>query len=267
VTGAEQRVLRVDGRRIAYDVTGSGPDLVLLHPVGLDAGYWAGHAARLAVDHRVIAVDLRGHGRSDKAAAGTSLVDLAADVAAVLRAEETRAAVVAGVSMGGMVAQYLAIADPALVGALVLCSTSGGFPEQARPAVAARGEVAMAEGMTAVVDATLERWYSPAGRDSALGRRTAATLLADDPTSWAACWRAISALDTLGALGALDVPALVVTGERDSSTTPEMSVALADALRHATLELVPDAWHLGAFEQEEEFARRFRSFLRGRDRG
>jgi 3-oxoadipate enol-lactonase len=263
VISPEPRVLPVDGRRIAYTVTGSGPDLVLLHPVGLDSTYPAGHAARLAADHRVIAVDLRGHGRSDPVGAGLTLADLAADVAAVLRAEETSGAVVAGVSMGGMVAQYLALADPALVGALILCSTSGGFPDSARPGVAARGSTAVEEGMAAVVDPTLERWYSPPGRRSELGRRTAATLLADDPHGWAACWQAISRLDTLGALGSLDVPALVITGERDSSTTPAMSAALADALRHATLEIVPDAWHLGAFEHEEVFAERFRAFLAG----
>jgi 3-oxoadipate enol-lactonase len=163
--------------------------------------------------------------------------------------------------MGGMVAQHLALADPGLVGALILCSTSGGFPAHARPAIAARGATAVADGMAAVVGSTLERWYSPAGRLTGLGRRTAATLLAGDPLSWAACWQAISRLDTLPALGGLDMPALVITGERDSSTTPEMSAALASALRHATLEIVPEAWHLGAFEHEDEFAQRFRTFL------
>ncbi len=256
-----RRFADVGGHRIGYTVSGAGPGLLLLHPAGLDLTYWDGYAARFAATHRVIAVDLRGHGRSDPIRGGIELAGFAQDVAAVLRREEVGPVEVIGVSLGGMVAQHLAVADPDLVSSLVLCSTGGALKDEVRPVVAERGTPALRDGMSAVLGPTIERWFSPAGRDAEIGRRCAATLLADDVESWAAVWQAISRLDTLGALPGVRVPALVVTGDQDTSMTPAMAREMAEALPDARLEIVEGAWHLGAFEDEEHFMALFARFL------
>lgn len=242
-------------------MSGSARPLVLLHPVGLDAAVFEPYEKRFADLRHVVPLDLPGHGRAPVLPGPVTLGAMADDVAGRIRALGGGPADVAGVSMGGMVAQYLAAAHPGLVSSLILCSTSGGFPPGARAGIAARGDAALAGGMRAVVDTTVERWFSPGGREAEPGRRAAATLLADDPAVWAACWTAISRLDTLDALRGVRVPALVVTGDADTSTTPAMARAIAGALPDARLEIVPGAWHLGAFEDVEAFAPLMERFL------
>ena len=107
-------------------VSGNGPDLVLLHPVGLDHTFWESLAAAASRDHRVLRVDLRGHGRSPAAERGTSVEDYADDVHAAIGQHCRGAATVLGLSFGGMLAQVLALRHSNAVAALVLCGCTGG---------------------------------------------------------------------------------------------------------------------------------------------
>jgi 3-oxoadipate enol-lactonase len=246
--------------RIAYRARGAGRPVLLLHPVGLDGAWWSTYVECLAERYHVIAVDMPGHGRSSSIHAPITLGEIARGVAAVLQAETDRPAHVIGVSMGGMVAQHLALQWPQGVASLVLCATTGTFADDLRPLLRERGTAAR-EGMGAVVGATLERWFSPRGRTAPIGRRCAQTLAANDPASWAASWAAISELETLERLGDLRIPALVITGEADITTPPAASAALAAALPDARLEIVPDAWHMGVFEEPQSFLNAFTRFL------
>ncbi|MEV6322885.1 alpha/beta hydrolase [Nocardia sp. NPDC051787] len=247
-------------RHIAYRTSGAGRPVVLLHPVGLDCLWWTSYISHLAEQYRVIAVDLPGHGRSSPIRNPMTLGDLASDVAAVLRAETDQPAHVVGVSMGGMVAQHLALQQSQHVASLILCATAGSFADAVRPKLRERGHAAR-RGMDAVVQPTLERWFSPHGRSTSIGRSCAQTLAANDPASWEASWQAISELDTLERLGALDMPALVITGAADITTPPEASAALAHALPDARLSIIPDAWHLGVYEEPQPFLTAFTRFL------
>lgn len=250
-----------DGERhIAYQTCGAGQPVLLLHPVGLDSSWWSTHMTRLAERYRVIAVDLPGHGRSNPVRAPATLDYIARAVAVVLRTETDRPAHVIGVSMGGMVAQHLALQWPDGVASLILCATAGTFADELRPMLRERGRAARG-GMDAVIGPTLERWFSPAGRTASIGRSCERTLAADDPASWEASWEAISNLETLELLGSLHIPALVLTGAADITTPPEASSALARMLPEARLAIIPDAWHLGVFEEPEPFLAAFTTFL------
>ncbi len=145
---------------IAYRSVGSGIPVLLLHPVGLDSLWWQPFAARLSPGFRVIAPDLRGHGLSDPLRAEVELGELADDAAELLRLLDSPPAHVVGLSMGGMVAQYLAIRHPERVRSLALLGTACTMPDEARQSIAARGEVARQQGMSAVLDSTLERWFT-----------------------------------------------------------------------------------------------------------
>ncbi|WP_433709646.1 alpha/beta fold hydrolase [Nocardia sp. CA-084685] len=247
-------------RHVAYQTSGAGQPVVLLHPVGLDSNWWSTYTARLAERYRVIAVDVPGHGWSSPIRVPITLDDIAGDVAAVLRVETNQPTHVIGVSMGGMIAQYLALLQPDQVASLILCATAGSFADKLRPVLRERGQAARA-GMDAVIEPTLARWFSPRGRSAYIGHNCVRTLDVNDPASWEASWHAISEVDTLKRLRTLCTPTLVITGAADITTPPAASEALARALPNARLTIIPDAWHLGVFEEPQPFLAAFTAFL------
>jgi DNA-binding GntR family transcriptional regulator/pimeloyl-ACP methyl ester carboxylesterase len=257
---------------VVYEVAGgaeaaadNAPPVVLLHAVGLDRTVWADWTGPLAdAGHRVISVDLPGHGASDPEPDSPSLSGMAAAVAAVLAAEGAARAHLLGVSMGGMVAQTLAIAQPRLAASLLLCCTMATIPDDIRPAIRQRGADARAGGMAAVTQPTIDRWISPAGRDAGPARRIKQLLLADDAEVFAGCWDAIATLDTLNGLAGLqgaEVPALVVEGGADISLPPGSGAKLAAALPGSELVTIPGAWHLGPNEVPASFLAAVQPFL------
>ena len=259
-----QRLCEVSsGKRIAYSRQGHGPVLVLLHPIGVDRTWWCDYMREWQSSYDVITVDLRGHGESSPIDAPISLSDHASDVAFVLGREGVASAHVIGVSMGGMVAQRMAIEVPYRVASLTLCATAGGFPDAIRPRILARGDVNRAGSMSEVVDDTIARWFRADSPRPDLVERCRARLLADDWYSWSANWAAISQLDNLAALHAVAVPTLVVAGEADASIAPASSKLIADAIPAAKFVSVPCAAHFGAFDMRESFAPIFDEFLSG----
>lgn len=247
--------------RIAYSRAGSGPLLVLLHPIGIDRRWWDDYVAAWQADFDVIAMDFRGHGESSPVTAPISLSDHASDVAALLREVQAPPAHLIGVSMGGMVAQQVAINHPELTASLILCATAGTFPDDVRPRIRTRGDTARAGAMTEVVDGTLERWFLPDSPQPDMVARCRKELLAEDWYGWSANWEAISALETLAGLAHVNVPALVVAAQSDASIPPALVERIALALPGARFVRVPDTSHFGVFETPTVFEPLFRSFL------
>jgi len=247
--------------RIAYSRRGAGRPLVLLHPIGVDRSWWDEYVDRWVASYDVVAIDLRGHGDSSPVTAPITLADHAADVAAVLRQERITGAVLIGVSMGGMIAQRVAIQFPDLVGAMILCATAGGFPDEVRPRILARGDINRQGLMSEVIDDTITRWFAADTPRPDLVAKCRARLAADDWYSWSANWQAISQLDNLGELPAVSQPALVVAGDADASIPPAVSQKIADALPNHRFVVVPGAAHFGAFDMRDVFAAVFEAFL------
>ena len=241
------QIVRVNDVEIAYRRTGQGPTVLLLHPVGLDSSWWQPFADQLAPRFSVVSMDFRGHGSSAPVMGKMDLADLADDAAALLRALGLAQAQVVGLSMGGMVAQQLAIRHPDVVRSLVLLGTVCTLPDEARKQMAARGETARQQGMSAVIGATLERWFTPAALTAELAKRCERRLLENDTESWAASWCAISRLDTLPLLKRIKAPTLVVTGNRDVSTPPAAATMIADNIPGAALAIIEGAPHMGPF--------------------
>lgn len=252
--------------RIAYSRQGSGPALVLLHPIGVERGWWDEYAAIWQARYDVVAIDFRGHGASSPITAPIALSDHAADVNAVLRHAKLGAAHLLGVSMGGMVAQGVAIEAPQQVRSLILCATAGAFPDAVRPRIRARGDTQRAGAMAEVADDTLTRWFRADAPRPDLLERCKQRLLADDWYSWSASWEAIAQLDNLAALAAVQVPALVVAAGADASIPVALAQQLADALPAGHFVTVPDASHFGAFEARDAFMPVFDQFLSGMGR-
>jgi 3-oxoadipate enol-lactonase len=252
------------GRAIAQlhcQVQGTGPAVVLLHPAGLDHTAMEGVAAALAPTRCVVSVDLRGHGLSPDAALGTSMADHAGDVDALIARHCDGPAVVVGVSFGGMVAQELALRHPRSVAGLVLCGCGATFADALRPALRQRGLDAEENGMAAIVDATLERWFTPDARSGPLADAVRERLLRNKPANWSATWHAISTHDALPRLAAVHVPTAVIAGEHDAAMPAAGSRQLAAAISVARWMCITGAPHMMQLECADAFNAQLRAFL------
>ena len=243
----------------------TGGTVVLIHPVGLDLTYWSAQVDALRGDHDVVAFDLPGHGRSPGQPEDVSFAGFAAATAALIDHVGAGPVHLVGISVGGMIAQTLALSHPSLARSLTLIATAATFSDTGRAAVGARADAIRAGGMAAVVRPFLDRWFTPetlAGRPHLVDRVTK-TLLADDPAIQAAMWTMVAGLDVLDRLGEVRCPTLVLVGDRDASTPPAVSATLAEAIRGARLVVLPDASHMVHLEQPEAVNAELLQFLSG----
>ena len=237
--------------------------IVLSHALGCDASMWDALANLLAGTHRVITYDQRGHGASASPEGPYTIADLADDAARVIDATGAGPVIFIGLSMGGMVAQELALRYPQLVRALVIANSTGSYPPEALSIWQQRIDAVNSGGMSTIADMVLGRYFHPGFHQSqpATVERFRRRLLATDPGGYVACCHAVRAVDTLGRLKSLRVPALVIAGELDQGTPVAMSQAIAAALPEARLEVLANASHISVIEQPSEFAAEVQFFL------
>ncbi len=247
--------------RISYSIGGCGPSVVLIHPIGLDRTWWAPYIEAWESHYHLLAIDLRGHGASSKIEGEIELEDMSNDLADVITKEVIGSAHIIGVSMGGMVAQHFALSHHHLVRSLILCATAATVPDGFRNILKMRGKIAEERGMQSIIKTTIEGWFSPASQDSEMTSHCTEMLLHDDPHSWAACWEAISRLNTLPLLSKLICPTLVVACACDMRAPSSTAVQIVDAVRGSTLITIPDMYHMGVFETPAPFLLEFSRFL------
>jgi 3-oxoadipate enol-lactonase/4-carboxymuconolactone decarboxylase len=226
------------------------PPLVLLNSVGTSGAMWDAQVGPLAEQFQVVRVDARGHGRSPVSPdAAVTIADLGTDVLAVLDRLGIGRAHVAGLSLGGMTAMWLAAHHPDRVGRVALLCTSAhpGNTQQWND----RARAVRAGGMAAVADAVIDgRWITPAlrQRDPGLYLRLRDILVGTDPESYAQCCEMIGDLDLRPDLDRIAALTLVVGGADDPALPVEHQQLIAAAVPGATLTVVPAA-HLANIEQ------------------
>jgi 3-oxoadipate enol-lactonase len=237
--------------RIHYDVLGTeGPHVVLLQGLGLSSAFWFELPRRLTMEGarpcRVVVVDNRGVGRSDRPWGPYCMGQLADDVAAVLDAAGVGRAFVLGMSLGGMIAQHVALRHPTRVAGLGLLATTPGLPYgvptsyemlwrllclpfSRDPHDLAR--VLLSEKHMPQARRLLARWPTALKNEPVLPRVFFAQLGA-------------AALHSTGfSLGSIRCPVVVVAGADDDVIPPENSRVLARRIPGAVLEVLPDAGH------------------------
>lgn len=170
-----------------------------------------------------------------------------------------------GVSFGSMIAQATVLARPDLVHSLTLIGSASRFAEPARTAMRARAETTRQGGMEAVLESSLQRWFTLQTRVQRpdLIDRVTKTILADDPAIHAAIWEIIAAFDVHARLGEVRCPTLVLVGEHDPSTPPAAAAELARAIRHSRMAVIPDTSHLVQLEAPDAVNRELIQFLSG----
>jgi 3-oxoadipate enol-lactonase len=255
--------IKANGIDIRYEIAGSGPVVTLSHSLASDLSMWDGLAAALADRHTVLRYDTRGHGATDAPDGAYSFDQLVADAVGLLDALRIERTHFVGLSMGGMVAQYLALAHPERLDRLVIASSSARTPPEARALWADRIAVARKQGMKAHVEPTLGRWFTAPWRAAhpEVMARIGALIEATPVAGYAGCGAAICELDTVARLAAVRAPTLVLVGADDPGTPPAVSEVIAGAIPGARLEIVPSASHLLCIEQEATFNRLVRDFL------
>jgi len=224
--------------------------VVLIHAVGQDLTYWDRQIEALQGRYNVVAFDLPGHGRSSGAPEDWSFDYAAALVAKLIEEVSAKPVHLVGISFGGMIAQVITLTRPGLVRSLTLIGTASHFPEVVRDGMRARAKTARAGGMAAVLQSSLERWFTPETRTQRpdIVDRITKTLLGNDPATHAAIWDVISKLDIHTRLGEIRCPTLILVGERDPSTPPSVAYGLLEAIPSAKITVIPDASHIVTVE-------------------
>ena len=237
-----------------------GPALFLSHSLGQDHGMWDLQAEWLTPHFRVIRYDTRGHGASGAPAGDYSVADLGEDALRLADALGIDRFAFCGVSLGGMIAQWLAINAPSRVSAVVLANTSA-RPEAER--MEARRKTVLAEGMAAVADTVMQRFFSPgflaSGSTSVAQSRR--TLVATDPAGYAGCCAAIRDMNGVADLDRIGCPALIVDGELDVAFPwSGHGDVLAKGIPGAAVIHLPAA-HLSNLERPRSFTAAVLQFL------
>jgi 3-oxoadipate enol-lactonase len=234
--------------------TGTGPLVVLLHGLSDTHGLWQHVAPALADRYTVVAVDHYAHGRSPLPEGELTTAVMADGVAQLIERLGLGPAVVIGLSMGGGVAQVLALRRPDLVRALGLVSTSSEFKPANRERFLKRGEKAVREGMSSVIEETVPRWFTaewPAANPDAY-RSVVETVLANPPERFAAASQANAERNWTDRLGEIRCPVLFVGGEQDPMGIEGVAASFRQHIPDARTEIVPAVSHLIPIQKPAE---------------
>lgn len=255
--------IHAQGIRHYYRVDGADdrPIVLLSHSLGHDHGLWDAQVRDLLPHFRVVRYDTRGHGATGAPTGDYSIAQLGNDALALMDALGAERFAFAGLSLGGMVGQWLAVNAPHHVTHLVLANTTARLSDPGL--MEARRRAALDGGMMSVVDVALQRAFSPAflaGSGPAVDwvRRT---ILATDPAGYAGCCAAIRDLDHRQMLEGIRVPTMVISGSEDVSMPPDAHGDLLVRGIAGSRSLRLPAGHLSNLERPRSFTSAMLEFL------
>lgn len=251
-----------DTVRLHHTVTGGTGPAVLLGPsLGTTGKLWLELAEDLSRDHRVVSLDLRGHGGSPVPPGPYTIEELAADVVATADDLGLDRFAYVGLSIGGAVGQVLGLDHGDRLSSLVLCCTAPVFGDPAT--WTDRAAQVRRDGLEPLVAATTERWFTPGYRAEHPDRVAwVMDMFRATPTEgYAGCCEALARYDVTGRLGQLRVPTRVVAGAEDPGTPPDVGRSIADAVPEADLVVLEDAAHIANVAVPQAFNAAVREHL------
>jgi pimeloyl-ACP methyl ester carboxylesterase len=255
----------VNGIKIYYEIYGDGYPLALIGGLGSQIQSWAAQIPIYSRHFRVIVFDNRGMGKSDKPDIPYTTELMADDTAALLDTLGIESAHIAGKSMGGMIAQWLAVKYPEKVGKLVLGCTSASRDEVGNEILRMGREIATKVGMKTVWLSALFLGYTRDYIENNLGAmREALDSVSENPEALTGYIRqsfACEAHNIRDLVGRIKAPTLVMLGERDLIASPKRSRELAELIPGARLKVVEGVGHGFWREKHEEVDRAVLGFL------
>ncbi|MHA6264513.1 3-oxoadipate enol-lactonase [Arenibacterium sp. CAU 1754] len=248
--------------QLHYRIDGDpdGAPVVFANSLGTDLRLWDAVLPLLPKGLKFIRYDKRGHGLSSLPPPPYAMGALVRDVEGLLDHLNVRDCVFVGLSIGGMIAQGLAIKRLDMVRAIVLSNTGAkiGTPEM----WAERIEITNRDGIESMADAVMERWFSKAflkTPDLTLWRNM---LVRQPAQGYAGCSAAISGTDFYTPTSGLRLPALGIAGDEDGATPPDLVRETVDLIPGSQFHLVRKAGHLPCVERPEEYAAVLSGFLK-----
>jgi 3-oxoadipate enol-lactonase len=248
------RRLDLGDHETVFSETGQGDPYVLVHSLGADWRVWRDVIPPLTEEYRVVAYDLRGHGYASNAPKIEAMQTYVDDLVRLLDGLNLSHVRLAGLSLGGAIAQMFALQHPERVVSLALLST---MECGARESYLANAESAERYGMAAQVAPTLLRWLTPeiVAENTWYVRYLRERVIRAQVPNWAASWRTLAAFDVSDRLGEIRIPTHVIAAEADSAATnPQVMKAMADRILQAKFSVVTGAPHLSPLVKPHEVA-------------
>lgn len=257
--------VRVRGIEMAYDDTGSGLAVVLLHGYPFNRSMWREQVEALSASYRVITPDLRGHGETTATDEPATMDEMARDVAALMDELNINRAAVGGLSMGGYVTLAFYRRFPLRVRALVLADTRPqADTEEARRNREQQARKALKEGMGVIADVSLPKALAPATIKNRpkVAARVREMMTKTRPEGAAAALRGMAArVDQSDFLPSIYAPTLIIVGSLDELTPPADSKFMRREIRGSRLEIIDGAAHVSNIENPAQFNHALKSFL------
>jgi 3-oxoadipate enol-lactonase len=261
-----QRVTLDDDVRLAYRVDGDEalPALVLVNSLGTDLRMWEPQVATLSRHFRIVRFDMRGHGQSEVSDGAYPLDRLGRDLLGLLDHLQIVQAHICGISLGGLVAQWVAIHHPERVRRAIFANTAARIGSV--ESWTARIDAVRSGGMAAIRETVVARFLSPAFRTThpEVGQALGNTLEAINPIGYIAACGALRDADLRPMVSTIRVPVQILAGELDGSTPPAQAAELHAAISASQLVVFPATAHLSNLEQAEAFNACVIEFLTGR---
>jgi 3-oxoadipate enol-lactonase len=254
-----------DGTKLSFRVLGNGATrIALVHSLAMDQSFWLPVAERLADDASVLIYDCRGHGASDKPAGPYTAELFARDLSELMTHIGWPAAVVAGASMGGCVSLAFAAQFPQRTQGLSPIDTTAWYGVDAPAAWEGRATRAATEGLKALVDFQITRWFSEPfrSRHPEVVQQCLDVFLANDVPAYAETCRMLGAFDLRAALPGISCPTTVIVGEEDYASPVAMAQALKDGIANSRLVVIEKARHLTPLEVPDIIASELKKLLK-----
>ena len=259
------RLTLASGDAIGVEQAGGGDavPILFLHGVGSDKSVWAPQLEHFAATRRALAFDYPGYGESDPAPAGTTRDDFAAAIFAAMDALHIDRAHVCGLSLGGVIAIAIHHAAPERCASLILADSFAVHPDG--QAIYDRS-VAASEQMSELAAARTPVLLAP-GASEELHDQVRETMARIDPQAFRIGAEAVWLAEQRDRVAAIRVPTLVLVGDQDMVTPPELSQELADAVPGAELAVLAGAGHLSNIERPVDFNSAVQVFIKRAEEG
>ena len=253
----------INGITLDYQLGGSGRLIAFAHSLGMSGAIFDPIRPKLEPHGQVLTWDARGHGNSQRPAAGWSIQDLAADLRALIESLGQDQAVIAGLSMGGNTAIAYATAYPDKVDGLILADTTAWYGEDAVEAWEQRALKAETKGLDPVISFNLPRWFSDGYPEAQPqeSQRISDILTTGDRATYAAACRALGSFDGRDRLERITCPTLVMVGAEDPATPPAMAEYLHQNIRNSELHVLEGLRHMTPVEAPQQVGDLIGGFL------
>jgi 3-oxoadipate enol-lactonase len=242
---------------------GKGKALVLLHCLGVDHRLWDLACAGLESGYTLVSYDFPGHGETKPPDGPYGITELSSQLAALLAREGIARAHVAGISLGGLVAQDFASRYPENVDKLVLIDTTPRYTDDMRGMWATRAAQARKDGVRALIPGLLDIWFTKefAASDPEAVRYVRGRFETCHAEGYALACEALAKADLTASTPTIKTPTLVLCGEQDIPSFLDAARWLEKNIKGARLEWLGPARHCSVLEQPDSFRKILREFL------